>query len=185
MLAAFRQDVEEASAEELTAVPCAGITLTYDLPVSDMGGKIIRSKGETELYSASYYIYPTFTRTIAILKQKGCPVSVKDADIKCVNVVYAGTDSEEDWQNSEVMEITDHKEIEELKQGMVLDILCPGWVETEEGVSLDVYKEDDKNGENESYVLLKDQVPQFIQEGKEKFQEGLDTVIVYETEETE
>ncbi|MFR5149350.1 MAG: hypothetical protein ACLTER_07315 [Ruminococcus sp.] len=78
--------MEEADPEVLTGEPCASRPLSYSgctICGICMDAMVAWAEQETILFTACFYVFPQFKRTVEILKETGYPVSMDDVKLKC------------------------------------------------------------------------------------------------------
>lgn len=127
--------------------------LSYDEVKSTVpiGRFDLSSKGATENMTEvfdSYYIYPSFKKTIAFLKEKGCNADETIADLNIISLDIT-VDKEGDGQNTQYT-INDKKVIDQVKGKLVLQemLYAPGVVAPDgEFIDIEVNYKDD-NGIN-------------------------------------
>ena len=125
MLDLLKQDIAEASPQELIGIPCGQMEL-YATSYADMDEHIA-----PESYAeVGRYIFPTFKRTLVFLKEKGYAFVMEKENLKQYD--YSVT------YNAEEMDVTDPEQKEELAQSLIRELECPAWLETEAGVSVKV-----------------------------------------------
>jgi ABC-2 type transport system permease protein len=152
-LEALKQDVADADGEVLTQAPCELLALNYDdsvMPTYVDG-----------VYWSSYvqiYLYPGFTRSIAMLEEYGYTLSSDISIDSDVLELYDMRDVETQDDQEKVLTYTDPEQIEAIRKCLTTYELCPDWIEYELGVYVE-------NSTNEDYYLLiKDQEPDFLRE---------------------
>ena len=168
LVEAFRQDVEEASAEELVGEPCAALSINYaNIPTAETLENMMPGdeKSTCELYGY-FYVFPQFKRTIEILKETGYPVSMEDVDLKSVEVQYYM--NEEKTEISSPVVYTDADQLEELKKVLRNYSLLPGWEKP--GSDAWEYIDVTISGQesNENWGILDRDVPEFIKEDAQR-----------------
>ena len=125
LLDLLKQDIAEASPQELIGIPCGQMEL-YATSYADMDEHIA-----PESYAeVGRYIFPTFKRTLVFLKEKGYAFVMEKENLKQYD--YSVT------YNAEEMDVTDPEQKEELAQSLIRELECPAWLETEAGVSVKV-----------------------------------------------
>lgn len=177
LLDALREDINEASAEELLAQPCVRLSLYYETPFKeeDMANTRVLSKVrnpfEYEPYEAWVMVYPTFKRTIAILEETGYPITMDDVPIDNVSIRYYDGENDTDFLMTDPILYDSKEEIAALKKAMVPSALECGWINYD--AALDVNFKKSGNYEYEIYaILLKDKVPDFVEKRKEELKNG-------------
>jgi ABC-2 type transport system permease protein len=180
LLSAYREDVAEASAEELLDMPCAKLSFAFaDLPVPSTADNMLPN-GRTPTTNPSFgaFVYPTFTRTLALLAQTGYPLSADELDITAAtfsyNVLNDGV-----WVQAGPFSL-DEEQIDALRPALVpYDLYC-----------------DWRNYEDVSVVLTLDReeatlhmmvdsalAPDFLKEMIEKIENGEMEETIYSSEE--
>ena len=153
MLDLLKQDIAEASPQELIGIPCGQMEL-YATSYADMDEHIA-----PESYAeVGRYIFPTFKRTLVFLKEKGYAFVMEKENLKQYD--YSVT------YNTEEMDVTDPEQKEELAQSLIRELECPAWLETEAGVSVKVaLNSTESAGESLNgieFAVLKAKEPEFI-----------------------
>ena len=153
LLDLLKQDIAEASPQELIGIPCGQMEL-YATSYADMDEHIA-----PESYAeVGRYIFPTFKRTLVFLKEKGYAFVMEKENLKQYN--YSVT------YNAEEMDVTDPEQKEELAQSLIRELECPAWLETEAGVSVKVaLNSTESAGESLNgieFAVLKAKEPEFI-----------------------
>ena len=153
LLDLLKQDIAEASPQELIGIPCGQMEL-YATSYADMDEHIA-----PESYAeVGRYIFPTFKRTLVFLKEKGYAFVMEKENLKQYD--YSVT------YNAEEMDVTDPEQKEELAQSLIRELECPAWLETEAGVSVKVaLNSTESAGESLNgieFAVLKAKEPEFI-----------------------
>ena len=153
LLDLLKQDIAEASPQELIGIPCGQMEL-YATSYADMDEHIA-----PESYAeVGRYIFPTFKRTLVFLKEKGYAFVMEKENLKQYD--YSVT------YNAEEMDVTDPEQKEELAQSLIREWECPAWLETEAGVSVKVaLNSTESAGESLNgieFAVLKAKEPEFI-----------------------
>ena len=153
LLDLLKQDIAEASPQELVGIPCGQMEL-YATSYADMDEHIA-----PESYAeVGRYIFPTFKRTLVFLKEKGYAFVMEKENLKQYD--YSVT------YNAEEMDVTDPEQKEELAQSLIRELECPAWLETEAGVSVKVaLNSTESAGESLNgieFAVLKAKEPEFI-----------------------
>ena len=114
----------------------------------------------------TYYIYPSFKKTLAFLAQKGCAVNQTIDNLNISSIWVEGYD-ENTGENTRYR-ITDKKRINKLKKKLVLQQMenVPGITVINGNMDIQVnYK--NKNGENSIYcysICTDDELQQLLKE---------------------
>ena len=159
LLDLLKQDIAEASPQDLIGIPCGRLEL-YTTSYAEMD--------EESYAGVSRYIFPTFKRTLAFLKEKGYAFAVEKENLKQYN--YSVT------YNTEETVVADPEQKEELSQSLIYEFECPAWLETEAGVNVKpVLNSTESAGESlngAELSVLKVKEPEFIKKivetGEEK-----------------
>ena len=145
----LKQGIAEASPQDLVGIPCGRLEL-YTTSYAEMD--------EESYAGASRYIFPTFKRTLAFLKEKGYAFVVEKENLKQYN--YSVT------YNTEEKVVADPEQKKELPQSLIYEFECPAWLELEEGVSVKpVLNSTESSGESPDGAelsVLKVKEPEFI-----------------------
>ena len=149
LLDLLKQDIAEALPQDLVGIPCGRLEL-YTTSYAEM---------DEESYArVSRYIFPTFKRTLAFLKEKGYAFVVEKENLKQYD--YSVT------YNTEETDVTDSEQKEELSQSLIYEFECPAWLETEAGVSvkpvLNSTKSSGESPNGAELSVLKVKEPEFI-----------------------
>lgn len=168
LVEAFWQDVEDASAEDLVGEPCAALSINYtNIPTAQTLENITPGdeKNTCELYGY-FYVFPSFKRTIEILKETGYPVSMEDVDILSVEVQYYM--NEEKTEISSPVVYTDAAQLEELKKVLRSYSLLPGWENpgSDSWEYIDVRIDGQES--NGNWGILDKDVPEFMKEDAQR-----------------
>lgn len=165
ILDALRKDVQEADKEELLGIPCMKLYFQYEnLPTESED--MLDTSSDTSYYYTSLWVFPTFERTIDILKETGYPVSGKDVEYQSVEMSYYPSNQEDSY----TVEYTDKAQIDEIKRVMLPADLCPRWIKEDSSIVLNCYQD---NVQNSTYAYLpKAEVPQFIKEDIENYEKN-------------
>ncbi len=160
ILDAFSKDMEEASAQELLVQPIAQLSLEYTFPVYE---NTYTSFSNIVVYPK---IFPSFKRTVAILKETGYPISMEKVSLKKVNISYcAGAVSCSD--EMEPLTYEDEAELKKLKKALLPSDLTCAWIPKEEEIYVEYYLEG-----NDQYAyygtLLSDSMPDFVRKDLEE-----------------
>ncbi len=161
LLKALKADIEEASSDELLEIPCAALLLQYEnIPVESKADRL----EQKEFYSCNFFVYPSFQRTVAILRETGYPMSMDEVKIAKFEAMRYGENGEEGNRIS----YTDKEQIDAIKKVVLPSGLLPSWIPTESGISISFYNEQ-SFGNGGTYVYaLKDQLPEFVKNDLEK-----------------
>ena len=159
LLDLLKQDIAEASPQDLIGIPCGRLEL-YTTSYAEMD--------EESYAGVSRYIFPTFKSTLAFLKEKGYAFAVEKENLKQYN--YSVT------YNTEETVVADPEQKEELSQSLIYEFECPAWLETEAGVNVKpVLNSTESAGESlngAELSVLKVKEPEFIKKivetGEEK-----------------
>ena len=136
------------------------------VPVGNIDISIGGTMGSENATQDTYYIYPSFKKTLAFLAQKGCAVNqtIDNLDISSIGVEgYDGNTGENIRYG-----ITDKKRINKLKKKLVLQQMenVPGITVINGNMDIQVnYK--NKNGENSIYcysICTDDELQQLLKE---------------------
>ena len=136
------------------------------VPVGNIDISIGGTMGSENAIQDTYYIYPSFKKTLAFLAQKGCAVNqtIDNLDISSIGVEgYDGNTGENIRYG-----ITDKKRINKLKKKLVLQQMenVPGITVINGNMDIQVnYK--NKNGENSIYcysICTDDELQQLLKE---------------------
>ena len=152
LLDLLKQDIAEATPQDLVGIPCGQLDFYTSYAGPD-------DNGTSDAYiNGSRYIFPTFKRTLAFLKEKGYAFAVEKENLKqySYSVTY----------NAQETEITDSKQKEELTQSLICTWDCPAWLETEAGVSVKVALNSTESAggslDGIEFAVLKAKEPEFI-----------------------
>lgn len=172
LMSALRADYEEATAEELTGVPCGMLELGYnDVPLSELEETAISAGGTENVFiDASCYVFPTFKRTLAFLEKNGyADYTVDENDMKGEELlVFSDSDSQGDSTASEDGQTVNEQQAKELEKAIFVYYRCPNWVETLEGVSVQC----EAGGEIYNFAILEEEAPEFVKEALKEHKEG-------------
>lgn len=165
LLDALRKDIEEADKEELLGIPCMKLYFQYEnLPM--VTEDMFANAGDTSYYYTTLWVFPTFKRTIDILKETGYPIFKEDVEFQSVEVNYYPKNNEDSY----TVEYTDQNQIEEIKNVMIPSDLCPRWIKEEASIVLNCYQD---NSQNSTYAYLpKTEIPEFIKEDIENYEKN-------------
>lgn len=170
LLNALRADFEEANAEELLGEPCACLEFDYEVPHEPEEYEInISSDGlsYTHLYS-EVMVYPTFKRTLAILKETSYPLTVDDLELDYVTVTYWNDDAGNDSYDE--IEYTDKEELEALKKAIVPYYLGVHWLKYESDMDVLFYLKGSMD--SGSGWLKSEKIPDFVKKRKVEEEKG-------------
>ena len=173
-MSALRADYEEATAEELTGVPCGMLELGYnDVPLSELEETAISAGGTENVFiDASCYVFPTFKRTLAFLEKNGyADYTVDENDMKGEELlVFSDSDSQGDSTASEDGRTVNEQQAKELEKAIFVSYRCPNWVETLEEVRV----QREVGGEIYNFAILEEEeeAPEFVKEALKEHKEG-------------
>lgn len=164
VLEALRQDLAEAPADSFQEMPVGKLTMDYG----------IQDKGEQNLVylgSEEFYIYSSYKRTIALLKERGATPAVHPDPQKTTEIkVYDYRGERHDGGLDAEMVFTDRKEIETLSEAVVngncWSFQLPP---TEENISLSIETVDHYGSPTTVYGQFL-YVPELIEERKSEKQ---------------
>ena len=152
LLDLLKQDVDEATPQELVGIPCGQLDFYTSYTEAD---DTITSDSYV---TGSRYIFPTFKRTLAFLKQKGYAFVMEKENLKQYKYSVA--------YNAEETDVTDSEQKKELSQSLIREWECPAWLETEAGVSVKVTQSSTESaGEalnGTEFAVLKAKEPEFV-----------------------
>lgn len=160
LLAAYREDVNEAAAGELVEQPCASLEFAYKLPVKQDVSRMIPGENSVSFHSGFLYVCPSFERTIAILEKTGYPLSMEEVPLTSVRMCYY--DLEVSMYDPEEILYEEPRQLEELKKSMVAGILKSSAVNYRAGVDI-TYTLEGETGEVYGY-LREENLPDFVKE---------------------
>ena len=179
VLSARKDDIKklvETYAEEQSQLTID--TLQQENILLRLGFEINMDRYGQELYG--YYVYPSFKKTIALLKEMGLPEDayiekLEGKDIKSITVSGSLPDKESYDINydEDYKEITYHRETDEEKINELSKVIISGNFAYdnyairpfEDSISLDVRYTNPSGSEgNTMMVILKGQIPEFIRE---------------------
>ena len=169
LVEAFRQDVEEADASVFTGTPCANLMITYaNVPsLEEASGMVIGAVGDY-YFSSGFYVYPQFKRTVEILKKTGYPLSMDDVKLTSVEATYFMNENGTEYSSPVVYD--KEEQIEALKKVLKCYQLVPFWEKRETGMWSNLKVMIDGQEEDEYWVILKKDVPEFMREDYERAQ---------------
>lgn len=183
-LHALRDDLEDASPEELLGEPCAYLEFQYEIPrIPDSYDINIHADGYVyDTLYAEVMVFPSFERTLAILEKTGYPLTGEDVDISSITVTYWDVDTT--YQESAYHEVTykEKDELDQLKQALVPYRLKACWKEYE---NVDVQYELKNGGDwyGSSGYLVSDRTPGFVREEEENSSPGTEVELQQAEEE--
>lgn len=169
LLEALKKDVEEADADTFTGKPCASLYLEYEnLPLKqDTESVFSMTPGiqNTGYVYADVKIYPEFTRTLAILKETGYPISMDNVELEYVKLTYFVKDQDGNYVQGETEKIDDKKQLDELKK-------CINYWENL-GIKEVSANMKTKEGHEEVTVgLIESEIPDFVKKNMERAENG-------------
>lgn len=170
LLKAMREDIEEASAEELLGEPCASIEFQYEIPRTPTSYDWnIRADGFAyDNYHATVMVYPTFKRTLAILEETGYPLTMEEVDFDHVTVTYWDMNNNSDANAQRSVEYSRNEELGQLKKGIVPSGLRVNWLNYESGLDVQYVLKESTDWYGISGYLLSDRTPDFIEKTKKE-----------------
>lgn len=164
---AFRQDVEEADPEVLTGEPCASLNIEYSgVPSAESVDAMVPGRTGDYYFSACFYVFPQFKRTVGILKETGYPVSMEDVKLSAVEVEYYMNEEHNEYSSPVVYD--QPEQLEELKKVLRCYQMVPFWEkrEADKWASLKVVI-DGVESEAAWSIMAKD-VPEFMKEDSQR-----------------
>ena len=130
----------------------------YTLPVAqDIYSLVPGEKNPDGQAYGEIKLFPSYKNTIAVLKETGYPLSLKDTDIKKAKIVYYDESGEEE----KTAEYTEKEQIEALVQAANPSFGDCSWIEYEPDVMVIFQTE---QGEECYAELLKDRTPEFVRQ---------------------
>lgn len=161
---AFRADVEDADIEELLEQPCAQLQFDFKIPAEASADNMVPHLSEywSHVYQGMF-VYPSFERTIAILKETGYPLSIDEVDPDSIEITYMDSEiGKEGEYDSETVVYDGKKELDALKPLLIPSLLrCP-WKNYVNGI--DAVMTSDGNLNSVYMFLLAEEVPDFVLE---------------------
>ncbi|MDO4340573.1 MAG: DUF6449 domain-containing protein [Eubacteriales bacterium] len=165
LLEALRQDMQEADVQELMGMPCANLTFSYRIPEEVEIFKGIQGGQTLNNWQTEVSVYPSFERTVAILKETGYPMSMEEVDLKSVEITYYSSTGE-----SAIVSYESREELDDLKKAIVPYRMCSAWIKKQSDIDLMLQVED---GWGETYAyLLKEKTPDFVTETMKEAEAG-------------
>lgn len=164
---AFRKDVEEADPEVLTGEPCASLTIEYSgVPSAESVDAMVPGRTGDYYFSACFYVFPQFKRTVEILKETGYPVSMEDVKLSAVEVEYYMNEEHNEYSSPVVYD--QPEQLEELKKVLRCYQMVPFWEkrEADKWARLKVVI-DGVESEAAWSIMAKD-VPEFMKEDSQR-----------------
>ncbi|MBQ7370734.1 MAG: hypothetical protein IJW67_02425 [Blautia sp.] len=180
LLRAFREDVAEATAEEMTEnFPVAKLYFSFlDIPVKETPGRMIPGEKPKTSVSSEFYVYPTYHRTLAILEKTGYALTgaevleelQKDYDMKVYVRGYEPVSTGYTYYGSYL--VAQEADREEIADRMVSEAFDVPWLRT-----IDVHiwmtrRDGDTEDGGIRYVLSSKDVPAYVQELMDKVKNG-------------
>lgn len=156
LVKALKKDMETAAAEEVFGIPCGSVQMSYRLPGRLKADRLVPGRSDTDQYAYNNInIYPSYKNTLRLLKETGYPLSLDEASIKKVTIVYYY----EDGQEKKTVEYTKPEEIKAIADAAVPVIGDFPWLDYVYDISAAFQME----GNNESYLqLMRDKLPDFV-----------------------
>ena len=164
---AFRKDVEEADPEVLTGEPCAILNIEYSgVPSAESVDAMVPGRTGDYYFSACFYVFPQFKRTVEILKETGYPVSMEDVKLSAVEVEYYMNEEHNEYSSPVVYD--QPEQLEELKKVLRCYRMVPFWEkrEADKWARLKVVI-DGVESEAAWSIMAKD-VPEFMKEDSQR-----------------
>ncbi len=160
LMEAMRQDVEEASPEELLEQPVGILDLTFVIP--ENGSVSVLAPGDEDFAlneEISVELLPCFERTIDLIRDWGYFETLKAEEISSIRVDIAQNNTEE--PEVAVTTYEDPEQIEALLDCLVpYSLECP-WVKYDPHANVYVTF---KNESEIAFLLLQDGIPDFLNE---------------------
>lgn len=159
LVEALKEDIKEASSTTLTGMPCAMLALSYEgVPRITTITSMVPGHSSTCYMSSGFYVYPEFTRTIAILKETGYPLSLEEVSLDKVEIRYWIGDSGEE---TETITYVDKEQLQEIKKALVSTALYPSWKPYVcDWSEINLYLDGKEAGDD--WLLEKDTYPEFM-----------------------
>lgn len=158
LIEAVKKDFQEAAPEDLLELPFAELQMGYTLPVAqDIYSLVPGEKNPEGQAYGEIKLFPSYKNTIAVLKETGYPLSLKDTDIKKAKIVYYDESGEEE----KTAEYTEKEQIEALVQAANPSFGDCSWIEYEPDVMVIFQTE---QGEECYAEFLKDRTPEFVRQ---------------------
>lgn len=177
LLDALHADLGDASTEDFLEQPLAELWLEYKLP-SKIPSDKDPSAVQYSYWNGSVFVFPTFQRTLAILKETGYPMTIDEIEVDEVKITY---DTEKDDDLSSVsVTYQKQEEIDALKKALVPSSLRCYWITYESGIAIEMHSDKNENLKNFYMGMRSNLVPDFVKEKKEEIGTGLGST---ETEE--
>lgn len=171
LLEALRLDLQDADAEELLGMPCAVLNFSYRLPEEQELLKDMPGGQELGYWQAETAVYPSFERTVAILKETGYPMSMEEVELKSVEITYYSDYNDySDGREASSVSYESREELDALKKAIVPYGLNSSWMKNESGIDV-TFETEEGWGERYAY-LLKDKVPDFVTETLKEAKDG-------------
>jgi hypothetical protein len=188
LLKAYKEDLADASADDLLAQPCGCFYLEYrNLPQKETASMISSNGTPTVSPQGYFFLYPSFTRTLKILKEAGISLSVDDVSITSAKVEYyaaAPSDNGENQVSSQPVSL-DQDQIQELKNSLVSTRFYAPWRSYEE-CDIILTIEDNEDGDYDYYYYVdSESEPDFLKELIEKMKSGTLEETIYQDSEKE
>lgn len=181
---ALQEDILESSGQAVKDQPCAMLMLDYaGIPTEgylDQGVMNVPAVQEGERVSTSVLIYPTYDRTLAILKETGYPLSIDELPVEYVDVYYFNSDDtageNEDFSTTDLssdFEETENgykvrydklEQLEALKKCIRPSQLVNGWSVWNADATTEVVLKGQKDtgGDSRLYMTFTGEIPDFI-----------------------
>ena len=181
---ALQEDILESSGQAVKDQPCAMLMFDYaGIPTEgylDQGVMNVPAVQEGERVSTSVLIYPTYDRTLAILKETGYPLSIDELPVEYVDVYYFNSDDTagenedfsitdlttdfEETENGYKVRYNKPEQLEALKKCIRPSQLVNGWSVWNADATTEVVLKGQKGtgGDSGLYMTFTGEIPDFI-----------------------
>lgn len=158
LIEAVKKDLQEVTPEDLLELPFGELQMGYILPVAEDIHSLVpkEEKPKGQAYG-EINLFPSYKNTIAVLKETGYPLSLKETEIKKAKIFYYDEVGEEE----QTAEYTEKEQLEVLVQAAAPSFGECSWIEYEPDVAVIFQTE---QGEECYAQFLKDHTPEFIRQ---------------------
>lgn len=163
LLKALRMDYEDAAPEDFLELPCASLTMWYaDLPLAETEeGLPVEGDEVKGTYGNAIYVYPSFERTVALLKETGYPISAEDISFSSAEVHITVWERDIDGYQELTVALETEEELEALKKCLLNPSLNTGCQVVGQNIGATVWRE---GGEAFYFQILEDKIPELIED---------------------
>ena len=166
LMEALRQDIEEASAEELLEQPIGSLDMDFHIAMKEDVSRLVPPGRKAEASTTICVdVFPAFERTISFIKDMGDGENLDSVSMKSVEISYIGSGYYDggyyEQQQAEPDVFDRPEQIAALRDALVPYYLERPWLEYEGRVMVNCIME---NGAEFSCILRKDRIPDFLEE---------------------